>query len=75
MALCRERLRRAPGTRFGMAAAVAIALGFGVALAFVQQDRGAAAALDGMLRSATRWMAWVGGGAIALAAAATSARQ
>lgn len=69
VSLCRERLRRAPGARFGTAAVVAIAFGFGMVLAFVQQDGGAAAALDGMLRSATRWMAWVGGGAIALAAA------
>ncbi|WP_245677828.1 hypothetical protein [Chondromyces crocatus] len=69
VALGRERLGRTRGGRFGLFAAMGVALGQGALLALLQDGTSAAPALDGTLRSAAQWLAWMGAGPLALAAA------
>jgi hypothetical protein len=69
VALARRRLRRAAGGRLGAVVPWLVAAGFaGVAVALRVAD-GGDAPLGGLVASAARWLAWLAGAPVALAAA------
>ena len=69
VALGRARLASARGGRIGVAAALSVTLLHALGMIAVREDSGAPAAIDAALRSAATWLAWLGAGPIALAAA------
>lgn len=71
--LCRARLAATPSGRIARAAAVVVVAGtFAVALAIRVTD-GPSAPIEGLLRKAAGAVAWISGGALALAAARDAA--
>lgn len=69
VALARARLRASGRARFGRLGAWAVVLGFAIMAVALRAEGGADASLADVVAGAARWVAWLAGAPLALAAA------